>query len=469
VIQITPQTELSPVQQPQNQESGAVESPKSKSEKNQIGVFAKILAGLTGRSPLTKTGTGVPAAGGENPDKVSLAEKTRKGARLDKAALTEKSETKKTLKNGSVKPESSPLELSEQGRDLFAIDRLTGQDAEKSLKANSRDKTEGLTADLRRLSRESGKMETAVQPDQVAGSQNGEKQSQTISATAFVAEKSAQNVNNGAEKTKNRINSAEISAQNGIVAAENQRTEAKKVVPAEKEGRNRVEEARNRRKNATFDVRDFRSNQQAAVAQQNGYVPVQTSFEARTPGEGGGKDIILELRLPHQGTETTSATNNWETKASQSLENMLARELHQNFNNDIVRHASVALRDGNEGTIRLALKPESLGNVKIHLELAENKIIGHIVVESEEALRAFEREISSLEKAFRDSGFDAANLEMSLAHDGRGAENQWQEAEASQFLTGDFAASRYDAAIEQGEMPLAFDVYQGTTAINVLA
>jgi flagellar hook-length control protein FliK len=148
---------------------------------------------------------------------------------------------------------------------------------------------------------------------------------------------------------------------------------------------------------------------------------------------------------------------------------MLARELHQNFNNDIVRHASVALRDGNEGTIRLALKPESLGNVKIHLELAENKIIGHIVVESEEALRAFEREISSLEKAFRDSGFDAANLEMSLAHDGRGAENQWQEAEASQFLNGDFAASRYDAAIEQGEMPLAFDIYQGTTAINVLA
>jgi flagellar hook-length control protein FliK len=101
--------------------------------------------------------------------------------------------------------------------------------------------------------------------------------------------------------------------------------------------------------------------------------------------------------------------------------------------------------------------------------MAENRITGHIIVESEEALRAFEREISSLEQAFRDSGFEGANLEMSLAADGREAQQQWQEAEASRFLSGQIAASRYDATVERMDMPLILDPYQqGTRAINVL-
>jgi flagellar hook-length control protein FliK len=149
----------------------------------------------------------------------------------------------------------------------------------------------------------------------------------------------------------------------------------------------------------------------------------------------------------------------------------LARELHDNFNNDIVRHASMILRDEGRGTIRLALRPESLGNVKIRLEMAENKITGHIVVESEEALRAFEREIHSLEQAFKDSGFQGANLEMSLAADGRGAD-QFQQGEQARALLSVFAAaSRYEAQ-EWAESPPveAPGLYQrGQPVINMLA
>jgi len=105
----------------------------------------------------------------------------------------------------------------------------------------------------------------------------------------------------------------------------------------------------------------------------------------------------------------------WEAKAGgTAVENLLARELHQNFNGDIVRHASMALHDGGEGIIKLALKPDSLGNVKIHLKMSENKVTGHIVVESEEALNAFKKEITSLEQAFRESGFTNAQLNLSL-------------------------------------------------------
>jgi flagellar hook-length control protein FliK len=96
----------------------------------------------------------------------------------------------------------------------------------------------------------------------------------------------------------------------------------------------------------------------------------------------------------------------------------------------------------------MTLKPESLGNVKIRLEMADNKIAGHIIVESNEALRAFEREIRSLEQAFRDSGFDGATLEMAVASESGqdGAGRQWEGGEASPFFSERLAASTYEAA-----------------------
>jgi hypothetical protein len=58
---------------------------------------------------------------------------------------------------------------------------------------------------------------------------------------------------------------------------------------------------------------------------------------------------------------------------------------------------------------------------------------------------------------------------MSLAADGRGAE-QWQGTEASRALPGFFAASRYDAAVEDLELPLVYDFFShGTMAVNLFA
>jgi flagellar hook-length control protein FliK len=119
-------------------------------------------------------------------------------------------------------------------------------------------------------------------------------------------------------------------------------------------------------------------------------------------------------------------------KPAASFETFLARELNQNLNGDIVRQAQVLLREGGEGTIRLSLKPESLGKVKIRLEMAENKITGKIVVESGEALRAFEHEMESLEQTFRGEGFDGASLSLELAEhqEPGGGEDGWRRPAA---------------------------------------
>jgi flagellar hook-length control protein FliK len=143
---------------------------------------------------------------------------------------------------------------------------------------------------------------------------------------------------------------------------------------------------------------------------------------------------------------------------SRFLEDSLARELRGNLSTDIVKNATLIMRNGDEGTIRLALRPASLGYVKIHLEMTENKIMGRIIVESNEALRAFQKELPVLEKAFKDSGFMEASLDMSLAQDT--AQNAYGGGEYGQQQDGDFspldpalaaaiAASRYDYALER--------------------
>jgi flagellar hook-length control protein FliK len=144
------------------------------------------------------------------------------------------------------------------------------------------------------------------------------------------------------------------------------------------------------------------------------------------------------------GRTQTEISAERENRPALSFQNMLARELHENLNGDIVRHASIMLRDGGEGTIRLSLKPESLGTVKIRLEISENKIAGHIIVESDEAFRAFEQEIHSLEQSFRDSGFDGASLEMAFAQDGG---QRGRNGEGSPFFSERLAASTYGASV----------------------
>jgi flagellar hook-length control protein FliK len=234
---------------------------------------------------------------------------------------------------------------------------------------------------------------------------------------------------------------------------------------------------RNRKDRLSVEVRDYRTQASGANANTSGagaQINIGAQIEGSRVQAQPLNEITLELRLPETnslGAAQNNAQSTWqlatsaETRASAAMENMLARELHQNFNGDIVRHASVALRDGGEGTIRIALKPEHLGNVKIHLELSENKITGQIIVESEEALNAFKKEVASLEQAFRESGFTSADLNLSLTQDQR---NQGQQTPPS--FVPRTVASRYDDSFEH-TMPITMDVFagQGHGSINMLA
>jgi flagellar hook-length control protein FliK len=205
-----------------------------------------------------------------------------------------------------------------------------------------------------------------------------------------------------------------------------------------------------RERTVKVEVRDMRTESAGAA--------ISAVHEKSAPlagGRGGETELVVELKsagagggAPADGAVKDPAAFG-AFKAEKSLENFLARELHQNLNGDIVRQAQVMLRDGGEGTIRLALRPESLGNVKIRLELSENKITGKIIVETPEALRAFEQERAALEEAFRESGFAGASLDTALSGGGAGAEERREGAALSWTRTAGLGASRYDAAAEE--------------------
>jgi flagellar hook-length control protein FliK len=200
------------------------------------------------------------------------------------------------------------------------------------------------------------------------------------------------------------------------------------------------------------EVRDFRGPEELRTAQLRA---------ADTQGLAGkGENAGVELTVRLDGPRTGEAP---EGPVQGSFRDALAQELRGALGQDIVRHASIILKEGGEGLIRLSLKPESLGNVKIRLELSENKIAGHIIVENNDALRAFERELPVLEAAFKDSGFEGASLELS--RDG-GDNRRWNGEEARPFYSERLASSSYEALTEyQGGNALV----HGDTQVNMLA
>lgn len=95
----------------------------------------------------------------------------------------------------------------------------------------------------------------------------------------------------------------------------------------------------------------------------------------------------------------------------------------------LVKTAGIVVRDGDAGEIRLVLKPESLGSVRIRMSLGDNGIEGRILVESQAVKEIFEGRLEELAQALRQEGFQNANLSVSVS--GGDVDGRRREAMAS--------------------------------------
>jgi flagellar hook-length control protein FliK len=132
---------------------------------------------------------------------------------------------------------------------------------------------------------------------------------------------------------------------------------------------------------------------------------------------------------------------------------------------DLVRTVGLVVRDGG-GEIRLTLKPESLGSVRIRLSLEDGKIEGRIVVDTPEARQVFEASIDSLTRALHADGFQTGSLQVSVS-----GGNANDSRQAAGLLGDTIRGARLRASDEalQASLPLAGWTGGGDGLVNVFA
>lgn len=192
----------------------------------------------------------------------------------------------------------------------------------------------------------------------------------------------------------------------------------------------------------TLDVRDRRGTERP----EERYRPVEQSDGAQN--RGGERDATLEGTAQRQaenvvdrreGSESERSTDRFaamfdraqgqgssesaarsdgaeqtaSTARSHASEE-LARALREQDNDGIIRRARVILRDHNEGELRLHLKPEGLGDVRIRMELNEKRVGMRVLVENSSVRDVFEANLSELQAAFEADGFETGTFSVSV-------------------------------------------------------
>lgn len=220
-------------------------------------------------------------------------------------------------------------------------------------------------------------------------------------------------------------------------------------------------------KKAVIAVKDERT-------QNHGDIQAQNGFEKKVSFNGDNSaDMTIGFREAGSGasagTESAMMRSDEAGRAEQSFASMLSQELRSNAA-DFVKTGSIVLRDNNAGLIRLTLNPESLGNVRISLELSGDRTItGKIQVSSQEAYDAFRENLETFSDAFVDGGFASAGFDLSWSgQENSGSRNDAAEAAAKApfYATSipDVMSSRNPADTDTGGSS-----WNGRTAINVLA
>jgi len=86
----------------------------------------------------------------------------------------------------------------------------------------------------------------------------------------------------------------------------------------------------------------------------------------------------------------------------------------------LVDQARIVLKDQNAGEIRMTLYPETLGKVKVSLNLSDNTLAGQIFVENQTVKDVFQSNMDGLLQAFRDGGWSDLSLQVSVGGGGSG-------------------------------------------------
>jgi flagellar hook-length control protein FliK len=153
----------------------------------------------------------------------------------------------------------------------------------------------------------------------------------------------------------------------------------------------------------------------------------QQKITSTQTAEKDANPLLLPQQKVFAQRETTDAAGPQKPPQSPIPATPLER-LRDMAGSELARTAGIILRDGG-GEIRLILKPESLGSVRVRLNLVDNVIDGKIVVDSAAVKHVLEGSIDSLTRALSADGFQTASLQVSVGGgDARGDRQDEEQA-----------------------------------------
>jgi len=152
------------------------------------------------------------------------------------------------------------------------------------------------------------------------------------------------------------------------------------------------------------------------------------SDQGGTSGEKSDSTIELEVDLklnPQEAQDISSEGSGKKFQAPVTRQAMTTfkEQLDKAGNRQLVDQAKFILKDKGAGEIRLILKPEALGKVRIRLNMQENNIVGKIIVENSSVKQVMEENLNSLNRSFNAAGFNSS-LEVEVG--GQGSRQQQQ-------------------------------------------
>ena len=225
-------------------------------------------------------------------------------------------------------------------------------------------------------------------------------------------------------------------------------------------------------KERKITVTDLRSQGQDGEVAASNDKKVSAKSGLKTEIRYDGKNAAEMTMNLADGIQQNLTSSNAQTASASSstFQAMLSNQL-QNNAADFVKAGNIVLKDNDAGQIKLILNPESLGNVKIDLEISDKTLTGRITVASREAFNAFKESSESLRQAFINSGFENAGFELAMAGNGSfgGNLNGREQNDAGKaFAAGKAYAEEpvYADYVADNNAEFAFSA---TNSINIVA
>ena len=181
----------------------------------------------------------------------------------------------------------------------------------------------------------------------------------------------------------------------------------------------------------------------------------------------GNVQMTMELMAKAEQNITSSSSQSAGANGS-NFQAMLSNAVQENAP-DFVKAGNIVLKDNNQGSINLILRPEGLGNVKISLNLDDKNLSAQILVHTKEAMDAFKESIPSLKQAFTESGFETGSFDLNFSNNQSNQQGFAQGENQNQQL---FAQKSYGEFVTPGALAHegAAEAYTDTAyGINIVA